>query len=143
VVREEVVMDDDIMSLAMSYISMPLLAVLSWCCTLPLIIVYGTLVALRTRWTVGGLASDIPALLVGVVTAILAIGFPVGILVFAEGAHVTAAGVVFFGILFLVTSIMAYGASFAVIECVVRLTRYLATRARARSALSGSGKTSG
>jgi len=143
VVREEVVMDDDIMALAMSYISMPLLAVLSWCCTLPLIIVYSALVALRTRWTVGGLVSGIPALLVGAVTAIVAIGFPVGILVFAEGAHVTAKGAVFFGILFLVTFIMAYGASLTVIECVVRLTRYLATRARARGTLSGSGKTIG
>lgn len=136
-------MDDDIMALAMFYISIPLLAVLSWGCTLPLIIGYSALVALRTRWTVGGLATDIPALLVGAVTAILAIGFPVGVLVWGEGARMTAGGVAFFGILFLITFVTAFGASFTVIEGVMRLARHLATRLRNRRALSEPDELSG
>ena len=133
-------MDDDVMALGMLCISMPVLAVLSWCCTLPLIIGYSALVALRTRGTVSGLVRDIPALLVGVVTAILAIGLPLGVFVFGQGPHAYVrfepAGLVLLGMLFAMTFILAFGASFTVIEGSMRLTRHVATRLRNRRALS-------
>lgn len=90
-----------------------------WCCALPLIIVYGVLVALLTRWN-AALVSVIPSLLAGAVVAILMLstqpgGFMVGETVVATGPVGTA------GVFFLIT----FGTWFIVIGSVVALTRLI------------------
>lgn len=135
VAGEEAIVVDDGMALVVVFGSIPVIAILSWCCILPFIATYAALAALRTRATAWSITA---AFIAGAVPATLAIGFPIGISV-ADGGRVTLMGAAFFGMLFL----MAFAASTAVMEGVGRLARLVATRVRARHTLSESDKLSG
>lgn len=105
-----------------------------WCCALPLIIVYGILVGLRTKWN-ATLVSVIPALLASVWVVILTLTLP-----FEEGgAFLTGPG----GGIALTTPVAAaafyflttFSTWFIAIGAVVMLTRLVASRLRARGTL--------
>jgi len=115
----------------------PVVALLTWLCTLPLMIIYGVLVGRQSRWKIGGPATVVPALVLGALPAILAIGFPVGVLVWGEGGHVTKAGWSLFGLLFLVTFAVTFPVSWIVLHSVVMVRRKVATQVSEANTSSG------
>jgi hypothetical protein len=98
-----------------------------WFCTVPLIIVFGVLMALRTKWN-STLITIIPALLMGTLSGIMAWWA----IWEGEGAvycdtPFCAAGLMFFSV---------FGVWFMATGLVVILTRFVASRVRPRGTLS-------
>lgn len=105
-----------------------------WCCGVPLIIVYGVLVALFTKWN-AILVSVIPALFASVWVVILTLTFPFeegGAFVTGPGGRIVLTTPMAAAIFFFLTTFATW---FIGIVSVVALTRLVASRVRGRSAL--------
>jgi hypothetical protein len=115
------------------------LPLVAWCCAVPVMIVYGVLLGLRTRLNAAFVAL-IPAPLVGAMVAIL----PSAVLYEVwRGAGMAIEGVRTAGLWFLITFIVTFAVSFIAIGSVVMLTRWAATRLRDPRALSEPGELRG
>jgi len=133
--------EEDLAGLAMLLMfgTLFVLPLVAWCCTVPVMIVYGVLLGLRTRLN-AALVALIPAALLGAMVAIL----PSAVLYEVwRAAGVAIEGVRTAGLWFLVTFIVTFAVSFIAIGSVVVLTRWAATRLRDRRALSEPDELSG